>query len=109
MLIEIAAPAMLPLGLVRVEHDSQLKTCLLGLTVQHPPVTVRAEQETAPAECGVPVVVARIVQKLPDLLARRHDPVVAVGRNARCFDARSYRGGAARTVGQDDEAVTALA
>jgi predicted sugar kinase len=38
MLIEIAAPASLPLGLVRFED----KTCLLGLTVQHPPVNLFA-------------------------------------------------------------------
>ncbi len=43
MLIEIAAPAGLPLGLVRFEDSTGLKTCLLGLAVQHPPVNLFAQ------------------------------------------------------------------
>lgn len=42
MLIEIGAPAVLPLGLVRLED----KTCLLGLTLQHPPVHLVAKAST---------------------------------------------------------------
>lgn len=43
-MIEIGAPASLPLGVVRVEQNHNLKTCLLGLTQQHPPLhlSVRA-------------------------------------------------------------------
>lgn len=43
MLIEIGSPASLPLGLVKFEHDQGSKICLLGLTVQHPPVQLFAE------------------------------------------------------------------
>ncbi len=39
MLIEIGAPVCLPLGLVQVDN----KTCLLGLTLQHPPVHLSAQ------------------------------------------------------------------
>ena len=39
MLIEIGAPAVLPLGLVLLEN----KSCLLGITVQHPPVHLSAK------------------------------------------------------------------
>jgi beta-RFAP synthase len=39
MLIEIGAPASLPLGLVQVDK----KSCLLGLTLQHPPVQLSVQ------------------------------------------------------------------
>ncbi len=39
MLIEIGAPACLPLGLVQVDN----KACLLGLVLQHPPVHLSAQ------------------------------------------------------------------
>ncbi|MCA9997690.1 MAG: hypothetical protein KDE56_18155 [Anaerolineales bacterium] len=44
MLIEIGTPAMLPLGLVKVRHAAGEKLCLLGLTVQHPPVNLFMQQ-----------------------------------------------------------------
>ena len=37
-MIEIGAPAGLPLGLVTVEQNSGMTPCLLGVTLQHPPV-----------------------------------------------------------------------
>jgi predicted sugar kinase len=43
MLIEVGAPAMLPLGLVKFETEVQSKICLLGLTVKHPPVQIFAQ------------------------------------------------------------------
>ncbi|MBL7164726.1 MAG: hypothetical protein ISS57_19230 [Anaerolineales bacterium] len=42
MLIEIGAPSVLPFGLVRLEN----KTCLLGITVQHPPVHLSTKAYT---------------------------------------------------------------
>jgi len=44
LLIEIGAPASLPLGLVKVEENHALKTCLLGFTLQHPPVQLSARK-----------------------------------------------------------------
>lgn len=44
MLIEIGTPAMLPLGLVKVRQTEGDKLCLLGLTVQHPPVNLFVQQ-----------------------------------------------------------------
>jgi predicted sugar kinase len=38
MVIELGAPASLPLGLVQVAEAGVGKTCLLGITLQHPPV-----------------------------------------------------------------------
>jgi|GEM_PF-685526 len=43
MLIEIGAPASLPLGLVKYENDAGSKTAVLGLTVQHPPIQIFAQ------------------------------------------------------------------
>lgn len=43
MLIEIGAPASLPLGLVKYENDIGSRTALLGLTVQHPPIQILAQ------------------------------------------------------------------
>lgn len=43
MLIEVGAPAMLPLGLVKIADDPRSKICLLGLTVQHPPAQIFAQ------------------------------------------------------------------
>jgi beta-ribofuranosylaminobenzene 5'-phosphate synthase len=40
MLIEIGAPSVLPFGLVRFEN----KICLLGITLQHPPVHLSAKK-----------------------------------------------------------------
>ncbi len=37
-MIEIGAPASLPLGLVTVERNSGMMPCLMGMTLQHPPV-----------------------------------------------------------------------
>ncbi len=42
MMIELGAPNCLPLGLVRIESDSGLKTCLMGITLQHPPMHIMA-------------------------------------------------------------------
>ncbi len=39
MLIEIGAPAVLPFGVLQLEN----KTCMLGITVQHPPVHLSAK------------------------------------------------------------------
>lgn len=47
MIIEVGAPASLPLGLVRLEQDGEPKTCLLGLTLQHPPVNLSAQAHGA--------------------------------------------------------------
>ena len=44
MLIEVGSPATLPLGLVKFDDPSGSKTCLLGLTVQHPPIQLFAQQ-----------------------------------------------------------------
>ncbi|MGH2521174.1 MAG: hypothetical protein ACRDH2_01615 [Anaerolineales bacterium] len=43
MILEVVAPASLPLGLIRIEHTY----ALLGITLQHPPVDLFAQ--TAPA------------------------------------------------------------
>ncbi|MFQ5611833.1 MAG: hypothetical protein ACE5H9_06835 [Anaerolineae bacterium] len=43
MLIEIGAPASLPLGLVRLDGDAGPQTCLLGITLQHPPLQLAAQ------------------------------------------------------------------
>ena len=43
MLIEVGSPASLPLGLVKYENDAGSKVCLLGLTVQHPPIQIFAQ------------------------------------------------------------------
>jgi predicted sugar kinase len=43
MLIELNVPASLPLGLVQLEDETGLKTCLLGFTLQHPPVHLQAQ------------------------------------------------------------------
>ncbi|MEM7111319.1 MAG: hypothetical protein AAF614_02730 [Chloroflexota bacterium] len=40
MYLEIGAPAILPLGLVKLDQDGTEKICTLGLTVQHPPVNI---------------------------------------------------------------------
>jgi len=37
-MIEIGAPAGLPLGLVTVEQNNGMTPCLMGVTLQHPPV-----------------------------------------------------------------------
>lgn len=44
MLIELGAPASLPLSLVKIDHGDGVKTALLSLTVQHPPIEVVAQQ-----------------------------------------------------------------
>ncbi len=46
MWIEIAAPASLPLGLVRFEDEREATTGLLGVTLQHPPVRLFAQPGT---------------------------------------------------------------
>ncbi len=46
MHIEIGVPASLPLGLVKFDDKGDFKTCLLGLTVQHPPVNLFARANT---------------------------------------------------------------
>ncbi|MCP5096357.1 MAG: hypothetical protein GY943_12465 [Chloroflexi bacterium] len=46
MLIEIGTPSCLPLGLARVDQNNELKTCLLGITLQHPPVHLSAQAHT---------------------------------------------------------------
>lgn len=43
-MIEIGAPASLPLGVVKLEQNHAHKTCLLGLTLQHPPVQLSARK-----------------------------------------------------------------
>jgi predicted sugar kinase len=44
MLIEVNSPATFPLGLVKVgDQATGLKSCLLGLTVQHPPIQLFAQ------------------------------------------------------------------
>ena len=43
MTIEIGAPACLPLGLVNLQHEAGTRRCLLGITLQHPPVHLSAE------------------------------------------------------------------
>jgi predicted sugar kinase len=43
VLIEISAPASLPLGLVQLASEAGPKTCLLGVTLQHPPVNLFAQ------------------------------------------------------------------
>jgi predicted sugar kinase len=43
MLIDIAGPAVLPLGLVKFENAAAAQTNMLGLTVQHPPVNLQAQ------------------------------------------------------------------
>lgn len=47
MHIEVGAPAVLPLALVHYEIDGDTTLCLLGLTLQHPPVHLFAEPKTA--------------------------------------------------------------
>lgn len=47
MLIEIGTPAMLPLGLVKVQQAEGERVCLLGLTVQHPPVNLFVQRHTS--------------------------------------------------------------
>jgi beta-ribofuranosylaminobenzene 5'-phosphate synthase len=42
MEIEIAAPASLPLGLVRLEQNNEARVALLGITLQYPPVHLLA-------------------------------------------------------------------
>lgn len=42
MTIEIGAPAILPLGMVKLNKENADKIYLLGLTVQHPPVQLSA-------------------------------------------------------------------
>ena len=44
MYIEIGAPASLPLALVKVENDDGPQTCLLGITLQHPPAQLMAQK-----------------------------------------------------------------
>ena len=48
MLIEIGTPASLPLGLVKINNNNGAKSCLLALTVQHPPIELLAEQDPSP-------------------------------------------------------------
>ena len=50
MLIEIGAPAMLTLGVVRFTHEDTVKSGLLGLTLQHPPVLMAAQ---AHKQCSI--------------------------------------------------------
>ena len=45
MLIELGAPASLPLSLVKIDREHGAKTALLSLTVQHPPIELLAEQD----------------------------------------------------------------
>ena len=47
MLIDIGAPASLVLGLVRFEAGGDSAPCLLGVTLQHPPVNLQAEADAA--------------------------------------------------------------
>jgi predicted sugar kinase len=47
MVIEIAAPCSLPLGLAAVESGGEAKTCLLGVTLQHPPGHLFAQAHEA--------------------------------------------------------------
>jgi predicted sugar kinase len=42
MFIEIGAPCILPLGLALVEAEGRPKTCLMGITLQHPPTQLFA-------------------------------------------------------------------
>jgi predicted sugar kinase len=44
MYIEIGAPASLPLALVKVESDNGPQSCLLGITLQHPPAELMAQK-----------------------------------------------------------------
>lgn len=43
MLIDIAGPAVLPLGLVKFEDTTRSPIKMLGLTVQHPPINLQAQ------------------------------------------------------------------
>lgn len=43
MFIEITSPASLPFGLVRLDSETGPKTCLLGVTLQHPPVNLSVQ------------------------------------------------------------------
>ncbi len=45
-MIELATPASLPFGLINYEDKGQIKTALLGLTVQHPPLNLTAQSST---------------------------------------------------------------
>jgi predicted sugar kinase len=47
MVIELGSPAVLPFGGVRFEVDDQVKTGLIGLTVQHPPIQLFARPDQA--------------------------------------------------------------
>ena len=38
MHLEIGAPAVLPLAFARLEHEGKIKSVLLGVTLQHPPL-----------------------------------------------------------------------
>ncbi len=43
MVIEIVAPTSLPLGVAQIETDAGRRTCLVGFTLQHPPVHLLAQ------------------------------------------------------------------
>jgi predicted sugar kinase len=45
MWIEIGTPASLPLGLVRFKDEREDVTCLMGVTLQHPPVQLFAQPQ----------------------------------------------------------------
>ncbi len=40
MMIEVGSPVSLPLGLVKFENEAGTKLCLLGITLQHPPIQI---------------------------------------------------------------------
>ncbi len=44
---ELGAPAVMPLAAVRLPHEQGYRTCLLGLTLQHPPVDLAARRHAA--------------------------------------------------------------
>jgi predicted sugar kinase len=45
MLIEIGAPAILPLAFARIKQDEKSQSVMLGVALQHPPVHILAEKQ----------------------------------------------------------------
>ena len=59
MIIEIGTPAVLPLGVARFVDETQTKTGLLGITLQHPPILMAAQSHPQVLITGARADVAR--------------------------------------------------
>ena len=70
MYIEFAAPASMPLGVLKLDHNGEPKTALLSISLQHPPVHISAQKSDRLSITGPR---AHIASNYAELFFKRHD------------------------------------